>query len=353
VERFDGNPILEPESKHWWESKAVFNPGALYEAGRVHLVYRAIGDTDTSVLGYASSPDGLHFNERLEEPTYVPREPFEGAGSVSPSSGSYGSSYVSGGGGMGGCEDPRLTRIQDRVFMTYVAFDGYSPPRVALSSIAFDDFLAKKWRWQKPVLISPPGVIDKNACILPEKVNGKYVIFHRVFPDILIDFLDDLDFDGKTKWLKGEFRIRTRADYWDSRKIGAGPPPIKTGEGWLLIYHAVGKRAPDRYKVGAMLLDQKDPTRVLARSPEPILEPQAWYETEGFKPNVIYPCGAVVIGERLFIYYGAADRVVCAASVNLDGLLEQLVSTKATAGIPSPSRRGHSQDHRRKRRTSR
>jgi predicted GH43/DUF377 family glycosyl hydrolase len=329
VERFDGNPALEPDPERWWESKAVFNPGALYEAGRVHLVYRAIGDTDTSVLGYASSPDGLHFDERLEEPIYVPREPFEGVRTVSPRLVSYGSGYVSGGGGMGGCEDPRLTRIEDRVFMTYVAYDGYSPPRTALSSIAYHDFMARSWRWRKPVLISPPGEIDKNACILPEKVNGKYVIFHRVFPDILIDFLDDLDFDGKTKWLTGEFKIRTRADYWDSRKVGAGPPPIKTEKGWLLIYHAIGEQAPDSYKIGAMLLDSQDPTRVLARSPEPIMEPQAWYEREGWKSNVVYPCGAVVIGERLFIYYGAADRVVCVASVNLDGLLEQLIGARA------------------------
>jgi predicted GH43/DUF377 family glycosyl hydrolase len=353
MDRFEGNPILKPEPKHRWESKAVFNPGALYEASRVHLIYRAIGDTDTSVLGYASSPDGLHFDERLEEPIYVPREPFEGV-RLTPSTRpiSYDSSYVSGGGEWGGCEDPRLTRIEDRVFITYVAYDGYSHPRSALSSIAYDDFLTKNWRWRKPVLISPPGVINKNPCILPEKVNGKYVIFHRVFPDILIDFLDDLDFDGKTKWLKGQFRIRTRADYWDSRKVGAGPPPIKTGEGWLLIYHAIGEQAPDSYKIGAMLLDREDPTRVLARLPEPILEPKAWYETGGLKPNVVYPCGAVVIGKRLFIYYGGADRVVCVASVSLGSLLEHLISTrtKVSAGISVPSiREGRARYRRRKR----
>lgn len=359
MERFNGNPILEPQPEHKWESKAVFNPGALYEAGRVHLVYRAIGDTDTSVLGYASSPDGLHFDERLAEPIYVPREPFEGFRPVSSHRPvSYVSSYVSGGGWMGGCEDPRLTRIGDRVFMTYVAFDGYSRPRVALSSISLDDFLARNWRWRKPVLISPPGVIDKNACILPEKVNGKYVIFHRIFPDILIDFLDDLDFDGKTKWLKGQFRIGTRVDYWDSRKVGAGPPPIKTEAGWLLIYHAVGEQASDSYKIGAMLLDRTDPTRVLARSPEPILEPEAWYETEGFKSNVVYPCGAAVTGERLFIYYGSADRVVCVASVKLDGLVEQLIDTGAAADTkadtpPPPKRAGRSRGQSRKKKADR
>jgi predicted GH43/DUF377 family glycosyl hydrolase len=354
MERFDGNPILEPELEHWWESKAVFNPGALYEANRVHLVYRAIGDEDASVLGYASSPDGLHFDERLEEPIYIPREPFEGVRPDSlPHPLPYASSYVSGGGWMGGCEDPRLTRIDDRVFMTYVAFDGYSHPRLALSSIARDDFLAKNWQWRKPVLISPPGVIDKNACILPEKVNGQYVIFHRIFPDILIDFLDDLEFDGRTKWLKGQFKIETRADYWDSRKVGAGPPPVKTEEGWLLIYHAVGEQAPDNYKIGAMLLDRKDPTQVLMRSPEPILEPQAWYETRGLKSNVVYPCGSVIIGKRLFIYYGGADRVVCTASVKVERLLEQLIRTKTTADTPSPHPKdGRSQQRSRKKKAS-
>jgi len=332
VERFYGNPILEPKPECWWESKAVFNTAAIYEAGRVHLLYRAIGDTDISVLGYASSTDGLHFNERLEEPAYMPRESFEGVNPASsPNPAKYGSCYVSGGGWMGGCEDPRLTQIEDRVFLTYVAYNGYSHPRSALSSISYQDFLARNWRWQKPVLITPLGIIDKNTCIFPEKVNGKYVVFHRVFPDILIDFLDDLEFDGKTKWLTGQFSIPHRPDHWDSRKVGAGPPPIKTEKGWLLIYHAVDDRDAGIYKIGAMLLDSKDPTRVLARSPEPILEPQAWYERYGLKSNVVYPCGAAVIGERLFIYYGGADRVVCAASVNLDGLLEQLIRIGAKA----------------------
>jgi predicted GH43/DUF377 family glycosyl hydrolase len=335
LERFDGNPILEPKPEHWWESKAVFNPGAIYEDGKVHLVYRAIGDSDVSVMGYASSVGGFNIDERLHEPIYVPRESFEGAGLIYPVPRYPQRTYVPmeeengyvSGGGWGGCEDPRLTRIDDRVFMTYVAFDGYSPPRVALTSIHINDFLAKNWQWKKPVLISPPGVVDKNACILPEKINSKYVIFHRIFPNILIDFVDDLDFDGKTRFLKGEFKIRPRASYWDSRKVGAGAPPLKTKDGWLLIYHSVGERDPGRYKIGAMLLDLKDPTRVLYLSKEPILEPQLWYENEGWKSGVTYPGGAVVIKDRLLVYYGGADRVTCVASVKLGRLLEQLIRT--------------------------
>jgi len=328
LERFQGNPILKPDHKHPWETKGVFNPAALYEDGKIHILYRAIGESDVSVLGYASSLDGLHINERLDKPVYVPREPFEGANPSHPHISQSPGIYVSGGGGMGGCEDPRLTRIGEQVYMTYVAYDGHSHPRVALTSIYIDDFLSKRWNWKKPVLISPPHIVDKNACILPEKINGKYVIFHRVFPSILIDFVDNLDFDGKTRWLEGQFKIPTRdlSSDWDNLKVGCGPPPIKTKDGWLLIYQAVGSNDESRYKIGAMLLDLKDPTKVLARTRSPILEPVAPYENEGFKSGVVYPCGAVVIEGHLFVYYGGADTFVCVASVKLEPFLQKLAT---------------------------
>ena len=335
LERFAGNPVLKPVHSHQWESKAVFNPAALYEEGKSHILYRAIGDSDTSVIGYASSTDGFHIDERLDEPAYVPSEVFEGVSKENPAPGDrekklllmkstrrgY-AGYTSGGGGNGGCEDPRLTRIENRIYMTYVAYDGYSPPRVAMTSIHADDFLAKNWQWETPVLISPPGVVDKNACILPETIESKYVIFHRIFPDILIDFVDGLDFDGQSKWLKGEYSIKPRpVTFWDSRKVGVGATPMKTAEGWLLIYQGIGERDPLRYKVGAMLLDLKDPTKVVARLKEPILEPDAVYENEGWKSGVVYPCGAVIRDGLLLLYYGGADTVTCIASVRLEDLL--------------------------------
>jgi len=326
LHRFERNPILEPNTGHYWETKAVFNPAAIYEAGKVHIVYRAIGEMDVSVLGYASTINGLEITERLDIPCYVPREGFEGVNPVYQPNPAKPGTYVSGGGGMGGCEDPRLTKINDRVYMTYVAYDGHSPPRVALTSIQQDNFLNHKWDWKQPVLITPPHIVDKNACILPEKIQGKYVIFHRVFPNILIDFVDDLDFDGKTRWLEGQYTIPVRASNsdWDSLKVGCGAPPIKTKEGWLLIYQAVGCSDKSRYKVGAMLFDLKDPTKILARTRSPILEPVAWYENEGWKAGVVYPCGSVIIKNRLFVYYGGADTFVCVASTEVDNLLEQL-----------------------------
>jgi beta-1,2-mannobiose phosphorylase / 1,2-beta-oligomannan phosphorylase len=321
LKKLPKNPIMSPIASHPWESKAVFNPAALYDSGKVHLLYRAVGDSDGSVIGYAASQDGTSIIDRLDKPAYVPSQPFEYCG-PNPAGGAFATAYFSGG-MYGGCEDPRLTKLGNRGYMTYVAYNGSHPPRVALTSIDISDFRNKNWNWATPVLISPPGVVDKNACILPEKINGKYVIFHRIFPNILIDYVDNLDFDG-TSYLKGEYHIGPRTSSWDSRKVGAGPPPMKTKDGWLLIYHAVGDRDPSRYKMGAMLLDLKNPTKVIARSKYPILEPGEWYENNGLKYGVAYPCGAVILKDKLVVYYGGSDMVTCAATADLPEFLQEL-----------------------------
>ncbi|OGG02598.1 hypothetical protein A2Z33_02310, partial [Candidatus Gottesmanbacteria bacterium RBG_16_52_11] len=238
LEKITSNPILKPIASHLWESKAVFNPAAIYENGRIHLIYRAVGDNDVSVLGYASSVDGVNFDVRHPEPIYVPTKDFEL--STIDNGGAFSSPYFSGG-AYGGVEDPRVTRINDTYYMMYVAYNGRTHPRVAMTSIPVSDFHNGRWdRWKEPVLVSPPGVVDKNACVLPEKVNGKYVVFHRIFPNILVDYVDDLEaFDGKSRFLKGDYFIPPRYTNWDSRKLGIGAPPIKTDKGWLLIYQAV------------------------------------------------------------------------------------------------------------------
>lgn len=322
LKKLPQNPIIRPIPEHFWESKATFNPAALYDQGKVHIVYRAIGDHDMSMLGYAKSQDGIHIDYRSKDPVYVPTEPFEfqprsQAGTIPVSA------YQSGGGGYGGVEDPRLTKIGDKVYMTYVAYDGASPPRVALTSIHVEDLRHERWNWAKPVLMSKSGVVDKNAVIFPEKIRGKFAIMHRIFPDILIDFVDSLDFDGET-FLRGEYKISPRKLYWDNRKIGAGAPPIKTDEGWLLIYQAVGNDNPGHYRMGAMLLDYDNPTKVLSRSFNPILEPLEGYENEGYKSGVVYPCGAVILGDELLVYYGGADTVTCVARANYSQLINDL-----------------------------
>lgn len=328
LKKFSQNPILKPIFDHFWESQYVFNPAAVYEKGKVHLVYRAVGDSAISVLGYASSVDGIHFDQRLKEPIYVPKEPFE----VNLQAPLCATALMSGG-GAGGCEDPRLTKIDGRIYMTYVAWDGAINPRVAITSVDADDFVNHRFKWAKSVPISAPHIIDKNACIMPEKVKGKYVIFHRIFPNILIDFVDSLDFDGQT-FLKGEYQIKIREKCWDSRKVAVGPPPIKTDDGWLLIYHAVCDWGPYYYKMGAMILDLEDPTRVLYRSKDPILEPTEKYEFEGYKPGISYPCGAAAINDNLFVYYGGADTFVCVAMARLSQFLDQLKKSESAQLTP-------------------
>lgn len=319
LKRVSHNPILTPNPKNKWESRATFNSAAVYEDGKVHFLYRALGDTDLSVLGYATSSDGVHIDERSDVPAYIPREPFE-----TPGGNVYKNfaDHFASGGGYGGIEDPRITKIGDRMYLTYVAFDGANPPRAAMSSISVDDFTHQRWdKWSKAKLISAPGMVNKSAVFFPEKVNGKYVAFHRVYPNILIDYLDDLNFDT---FLQGQYFIPPRKTHWDSNKLSAGAPPIKTKDGWLLIYHAVGHQDPSRYKIGAMLLDSNNPTKVLHRTNNPIIAPDAEYENAGFKAGVVYPCGAAVVGDNLHVYYGGADTVLCAASQNLDLFLDQL-----------------------------
>jgi beta-1,2-mannobiose phosphorylase / 1,2-beta-oligomannan phosphorylase len=319
IKKHKDNPIIAPNPNNPWESRATFNSAAIYEDGKVHFLYRALGDTDLSVLGYASSKDGLTIDERLDEPAYIPREPFETPGNNSFKSIA---AHFASGGGYGGVEDPRITRVDDTIYLTYVAFDGATPPRAAMSSIDVEDFLKQKWdKWRKPILISAPNMINKSAVVFPKKINGKYVMLHRVYPNILVDFLEDLEFN---EYLQGHYFIPPRRKFWDSKKVGAGAPPMETKDGWLLVYQSVGYQDPGRYKIGAMMLDKDNPSKVLYRTHVPIISPDEPYENEGFKAGVVYPCGAVIMNNKLNIYYGGADSVVCAASAELDLFLDKM-----------------------------
>ena len=325
LQRSNKNPVIEPETSKYWESKAAFNPTALYHDGKIHVIYRAIGDADISVLGYAQSDDGFTFDKNFKEMAYYPKWRLATKRTAPIVN------YSSGGGWGGGCEDPRLTLIGDTVYMIYTAFDGWGSLRIALTSISLDDFLKRSWDWSKPVLISPPGEINKNWVLFPEKINGKYAILHSFAPKILVDYFDDLKELNGQKFIKSNnTRPIDPTRTWDSWFRGVGPSPIKTKYGWLVIYHAMDHKNPDRYRMGAMILDIKDPTKVLYRSKDPILEPEEWYENEGYKSGVIYSCGAVVKDGKLFVYYGGADKVSCVATADLDKFLEELVRSGKT-----------------------
>lgn len=310
LKRYGRNPILEPVEGHAWEKKAVFNPAAIDEDGIVRILYRAMGDDDTSVLGYAESKNAYRITERLPEPVYVPRAPFE----------------MKKNGGNSGCEDPRLTCFNDTYYLLYTAVDAATPPRVALSTIPVADFLARRFDcFTEPVLISPPGIDDKDACLFPEKINGQYVILHRIQPAIDINFVSSLDFDGVTTWLSHNPFIFPRPGFWDSKKIGINTAPIRTKAGWLILYHGVSEH-DSQYRVGALLLDLDHPEQVIGRSLHPLFEPEKEFERVGVVPNVVFPCGAIVRDDTLITYYGGADRVIGVASIPLKKLIKSLLS---------------------------
>ncbi len=314
LEKEAANPIIEPNGHNSWEAWQTFNPAAIYLNSKVHFLYRAIGEGGVSVLGYASSEDGVKIKERLSRPAYVLRElPLIRSEKKSISTPLI---YCSGG-GVSGCEDPRMVELEGKIYITHTAFSSWSFVRVALSSIDKNDFLNRNWdKWNDPVFISPPHEIHKNWVLFPEKINGKFAVLHSISPDILIDYLDDLNFDGKN-FIKSRYVPQPVQGGWEAYARGVGPPPIKTEHGWLLLYHGVEKGDGGKYKLGAMLLDHNDPTKILFRAKEPVLEPNCHYENNGFKPGIVYSCGAAVIGETLFVYYGGADSVVCVASTCL------------------------------------
>jgi beta-1,2-mannobiose phosphorylase / 1,2-beta-oligomannan phosphorylase len=294
MERFSDNPILAPIEKHNWESRGVFNPAAIFLDGKVRLLYRALGNDNISRIGYATSLDGYTIKERLDEPVFQPASESE----------------------INGCEDPRITVVDGQLLMAYTALQEFRHLQVyqiALTTIAKEDFLSGNWNWTTRRLPFP-GIRNKDAVIFPEKIGGKYVMLHRIDPDICIASSEDL-----VHWCDISSVMRPQIDGWDNWKIGVAGQPIKIDEGWLMVYHGV---SVDRvYSLGVALLDTDHPEQVLYRSKKTLLSPKEDYERFGKVPNVVFSCGNIIRDNKLFIYYGAADNVVCVATMKMDELL--------------------------------
>ncbi len=301
LKRHPDNPILKPVKNHPWEASAAFNPGAVALDGKIHIVYRAQdAGREVSCLGYASSSDGVNFNKRLEKPIYE-KDPVNILECF-------------------GCEDPRLTVIGDRLYMNYTSyglfpgltFRKYSQPQVALTSISTRDFLAGNWNWENPQYPFPL-VDDKGACIFPEKINGRWIMYHRIFPQVWIAYSDNLK-----DWVDMK-PVMEPAEEWEYYKLSTGPPPIKTDRGWLIIYNAADINL--KRSIGFALADLKDPSKIIYRSKSPILKPEEAYEKKGNNPDTVFCNGAVIMDGTLYVYYGAADSCLCLATVKLSDLL--------------------------------
>lgn len=307
-ERFEGNPVIEARFHHTWEAQCTFNPTAVALDGKVFILYRALDPYGVSSVGCAISSDGIHIDERLDEPVYVPRAHFELPQAV----------------GYSGCEDARVSAMDGKLYMCYTAYSGIDPARVAFTSISQEDFLARRFdRWEMPLAISPEDKYDKNGCIVGERINGKYVFFHRLGRSIWIDYVDSLDELKHGRKLEGRVLMDPRDDRWDSEKIGIGGPPFKWNDTWILLYHGLS-RSDGKYRLGAALLDLEAGGKILKRLDYPVLEPEADYEFSGLRPGTVFTCGAVVLEDVIYVYYGSADQTTSIGIMPLRALTEAL-----------------------------
>lgn len=214
-----------------------------------------------------------------------------------------------------GIEDPRITQMGDTY---YIYFSAISPIGVGEVLVSTKDFISHE---HHGMIFCPE---NKDVLIFPEKINGKYYALHRPVPnsngspEIWIAESDNLLYWGNHKHLIG-----LRDEMWDNGRIGGGAVPIKTEKGWLELYHGASKE--NRYCMGAVLLDLNDPAKVIARSHQPILEPEADYEVEGFFGNVVFSCGVILEGDVVKMYYGVADTSMACAELSLKEILDSLV----------------------------
>lgn len=299
--RYEGNPILTLEN---WPYKvgAVFNPGAIKFNDEILLLVRAEDKQGYSHLTIAKSKDGKT-NWQINSGPALAAEPEFGEA-------------------MFGLEDPRIVWIEDRqeYIITCVSFFvGVAGEPPGISLIATKDFLNFQRLGRKLI---PP---NKDASLFPKTFKGYYALINRPIvggkADIWVSFSKDLDFWGKDRVL-----IPTRQRTWDSDRVGLGPPPIETSDGWLIIYHGARNTASGTiYRVGLALLDLET-LEVVCRSRDWVFGPKESYERVGDVDDVVFPCGAVIDEKtnELLVYYGAADSVVALAIANLNDILTYL-----------------------------
>jgi len=285
---YEGNPILEP-SGAGFDAERVYNPAVIVVDGVFWMFYRAeAGDGCTGRIGLAKSQDGLHFT-RHHEPIIVPEHDYEA----------------------GGCEDPRIIRIGDLFYLTYVG-NGLGIGHICLATSR--DMV--HWEKHGPIL-QPAHVWDrrqvKAGAILPQKVGGRCIMYFMGEAEPWKTAIGIACSDDLLHWHEplAEPVLLPRPGHFDSKGVEPGPPPVMLDEGILLVYGGWGD--DQAYKPGWALFSREQPDRVLTRSEEPILESAVnWGERFGVTNHVVAESLLWHEG-RWWLYYGAADRVVCLA----------------------------------------
>jgi len=305
VSRYQGNPILTKDDIPY-PVQTVHNAGVTKYDGRYIMLFRSHLDTGRSIIGLAESEDGFNFKARSEpfmvpskEPIFTEYEAF-------------------------GVEDPRITYLEDAYYITYSA---YSQHGVRIGLAKTSDFVSV----ERVAFITQADY--RNTVLFPEKIDGRYVKLDRPHSDISpwsiwISYSPDL-----RHWGDSRLVMKPVPYHWDETKIGPGAPPIRTDKGWLNIYHGVfPTMAGHVYRLGAALHKLDDPAKILGVGDRWILQPEDPWEITGYIPNVVFTCGAVAEDDgTMKLYWGGADKVMCAGTAVIDELVELCLSDSRPA----------------------
>ena len=328
LKKYEGNPILSPNPENYWENLVVCNPGVIYDNGIFHMLYRAAGDDPKHLvyIGKAESKDGIHFERISNDPVFAPQPDNFDSGSN---------------------EDPRIVKFENEYYVTF-AFRPYFAGQYwknkydQVESPEHSEYAPKCLRenisntalavstdmrsFKKIGRLTEPSLDDRDVILFPEKINGKFWMLHRPkiyvgnsygteYPSIWIKNSEDL-----MTWNTPSTLLMKGEEDWEV-KIGGNTPPIRTNDGWLMLYHGVDKNYT--YRVGAVILDLEDPTKVIYRTKDFIMEPETHEETKGlYQWGVVFPTGTAVKDGTLYVYYGASDQWVNLATCDMQELID-------------------------------
>jgi beta-1,2-mannobiose phosphorylase / 1,2-beta-oligomannan phosphorylase len=312
VFQFDGKIwLLVRVAESIGQKEGILNFPVINATGNTEIIEVPLNDpdliaTDTRVIKYKgldylttishlrllTSSDGIHFSEPESHASL------------------FGSGYLE----RFGIEDCRVCQIADTYYLTYTAV---SDSGVGVGLRTTSDWI----NFENKGMIFPPH--NKDCAIFEEKINGKFYALHRPSSvEIGGNYIWLADSNDGVQWGNHQCLIKSRPGLWDSSRVGAGAAPIKTERGWLSVYH--GANTENQYCLGAFLMDLTDPSKVLARTTEPIMAPTEAYELSGFFGYVVFTNGHIVNGDELTIYYGAADEFVCGAKFSISEILAAL-----------------------------
>ncbi len=337
--------ILLQKTELDFENEGVLNPAVIREGNSVHLFYRAVQKGNHSSIGYCRFEGPLTVAERWEKPLMVPEFDYESQG----------------------VEDPRIVKIDDLYYLTYTAYDGinaqsalaiskdirhFKKHGIIVPPLSYNQFLYQldlgervndkyyrnhKFYYQQKDIAHKKTILlwDKDVVFFPRRIKGKLCFMQRIRPGIQIVAINSLEDLTEGFWkkyctnLKKHIVMDPCNNKHESKYIGGGCPPIETEKGWLLIYHGVEETDNGLiYSACAALLNLNDPTKVIARLPYPLFLPEHDWEVIGNVSNVVFPSGAAVFGDSLYIYYGAADEQIACASLSLSELIKELLHHK-------------------------